>query len=256
MNFDKQEIKVPYPLIEWAVRTDNVRNLAAWLILKRQYQFGHLHSIKSCYKFSRNTASKYIQRLLNIGLIVPDPVFGYQCISIKKACVLIAGYKKKFAIIHLKNTTTNDLIKQLRAMVVKSHIVRQEVAAKEKATALTGKLPLKTKTGLAQNAITLSDFKCGRYFFMSYSTGRRLKQWMKKQKIISLRNQLPIQVCEGNFRQEKFLRDTINTDKIYFKVFYKNGFLWKMQAQVVEVLSMKYNPFHHPLTTPYKINTK
>lgn len=256
MVFNQDDIKVPYSIIEWALRTDNIRVLAYWLKVKRIYKEGHIHSIKSCKGISRNTASKYLRKLVSIGLIRLDSVFGYQCISLKKASVHIAGYKGNLVVITLKNTSIGDIIRQLRSMVVKSHLARQQYRAKEKERKLAEsrasvhvERKLNTPNGLAHNAITLSDFTCGRYFYMSHATGRRIKQWMKQHAILKLTNQLPIRVseglpnCEENFTEEK--------ERLY----YKDGFFWKMQAQIAEYKGDKYNPFVSQTLRP-KISTK
>lgn len=244
-TFDKLLLKVPYPLIEWARRTDNIRVLAAWLIIKRQHPTGHIYTQQSYKSFHRNTNSKYFKMCIDLGLIVPDPYFGYRCISLKKACIKVAKNKRKFKPIIIFNSSIHNVVKQIRALVIRTCVQQQNKAISKRETVLkhTQFKRLKVSKG---NAPTLSDAGAGRLICKSPSTGRKIKLWMEQQGLLKLENQEPLFVSRGG--EQAWYRAVEAAKDLRRKPCYRllNDKVYQMRAQLVwvtDTMSLQRLPF-------------
>lgn len=229
---DRSIVLIPYPLLKWANDNGHVRTLAAWLLFKRQFKTGHIHKQSNIKFVSHATRVKYFNRLMQFGLIEADPNFGYRCISLRRATQQIAGFKGNYKPVILNRTTINDLIKQLRAIVLRSSLQQQRYVRLQSLDKSKARLR-ENSTGRQHNAATLilSDKGAGRIIRMSQATGRRLKQWLKKIGLLKLINQAPIKIrqCSGELYWK--IREVI--DEGYYR--WEEGWILKLTPQVIEV---------------------
>lgn|GEM_PF-5482901 len=186
-HFNRDTIKVSFPLVKWAADNNHIPMLAIWLKLKRKWKSGHIHNLTH-QGINRNTLANWLKALRELGLAWKNK-HGWHLVSINRATKELTGYTHTYKIISFKNGSKHDVVVHIRGLLIKSNYNRKRCQQS---------MPVKGKNKYGHKPIVfisdkLSGILCGR----SKSTGRRLKKELHKKKVIRFKKSKPELILAG-----------------------------------------------------------
>lgn len=256
--FDSRTPKINFPLLYWGKENDCVQDLGMWLKIKYTYKSGAINHLVNQDGWHRNKLSYWCKRLSALGLM-HETESGYQCNGLKYATVTLAGHSDNFSVFTIKNSSKQNVILQLRAILIKSKLSQQLFAGQptDLRNKKLGRKPKQKKVDLF-----LSDKKAGKLVGRSQATGNRLKKKLNQKKLIRTKKQQPkllfMNCTYAFYKGAKQVNYSLpNNQQVYF--YYSNGNIYQPLADKVayseQTLTQKemYSP---PIPTQSNLYSK